>query len=149
MDGDQEQSAWLYRTECPELRVSEQGVTTAGVGVEDDEGAAQDQLRVAGPAATVQNSERRQVRLRKPHTRYLGDVYNDNFVFKEAVLDPRTRGRLLIENDNCKELTITSMSVTDQQEPINRRLVGNTLKPDLEPPDVAMVTRGSRESGQC
>ena len=89
------------------------------------------------------------VRLRKPHTRYLGDVYNNNFVFKEAVLDPRTRGRLLIENDNCKELTITSMSVTDQQEPINRRLVGNTLKPDLEPPDVAMVIRGSRESGQC
>ena len=42
MDGDQEQSAWLYRTECPELRVSEQGVTTAGVGVEDDEGAPQD-----------------------------------------------------------------------------------------------------------
>ena len=54
MDGDQEQSAWLYRTECPELRVSETGVTTAGVGVEDDEGAGQDQLRVAGPAATVQ-----------------------------------------------------------------------------------------------
>ena len=76
-------------------------------------------------------------------------MYNDNFVFKEAVLDPRTRGRLLIENDKCKELTIMSMSVTDQQEAINRRLVGNTLKPDLEPPDVAMVTRGSRESGQC
>ena len=69
-----------------------------------------------------------------------------NSVFKEAVLDPKARGQLLIEVDNFKGLTITSRSVTDQQVPINMILVGNTLKPDTEPCDVAVVPRGSREA---
>ena len=127
-DGNQEQSDWLRGTVCPELRVSEQGVLTAGVKVEDDvrqavdidrvhdhrhdvaptpeeghrchdrdEGAAQDQIHVGGTADIVRQPEGRQVRLRKPDTRYPSDVYDINSVFKEAVLDSRTRGQLLIE----------------------------------------------------
>ena len=65
---------------------------------------------------------------------------------KEAVVDSRTRGQLMIEVDNIEGLTITSRSVTDEQEPRTKRLVGNTLKPEIEPPDTAVVNKWSMEA---